>query len=137
MRMLALVIIAVLALLMAYIRLAPTDPGQWHLDPSQALSGRTGLQTSRVFADTPGALLARLNAIALATPRTTLLAGDPQSGRITWVTRSLIMGFPDYTTAEATETTTGTRLFVYARLRFGGSDFGVNARRVTLWLSQL
>jgi hypothetical protein len=137
MRMLLIPIAALLILLMAYIRLAPSDPALWHSDPAQGVTGAGGFQTSRIYPDPATGLLTRLNTLALATPRTTLLAGDAQSGRITWVTRSLIMGFPDYTTAQATETETGTRLDIYAHLRFGGSDFGVNARRVTLWLGQL
>jgi hypothetical protein len=47
------------------------------------------------------AALARLDEIALATPRTTRLAGSPDEGRITWITRSALWGFPDYTTAQA------------------------------------
>ena len=84
--------------------------------------------------DTADALLSRLDQAALASPRTTRLAGTPQSGRITWVTRTALIGYPDYTTAEATQTPTGTRLDIYARQRFGGSDFGVNTARLQAWL---
>ena len=43
--------------------------------------------------------LAALDAVAMAWPRTERLAGGPEEGRITWVTRSALVGFPDYTTA--------------------------------------
>jgi uncharacterized protein (DUF1499 family) len=81
----------------------------------------------------PADLLARLDAIALATPRTIRLAGSPADGRITWVTRSLLWGFPDYTTAEARP----DGLYIHARLRFGRSDLGVNAARLQDWLGRL
>ena len=137
MRMLEIALVLLLAFLMAYIRFAPTNPALWHQDPSLATSSAGGFQTSRLFQEPPTALLGRLNAIALATPRTIWLDGTVESGRITWVTRSFIMGFPDYTTAQVTQTEGGTRLDIFARLRFGGSDFGVNAARVNLWLQHL
>ena len=75
--------------------------------------------------------------IATATPRTHRLAGSPEAGRITWITRSRLWGFPDYTTAQVTQTPTGPRLDIHARLRFGRSDMGVNAARLHAWLAQL
>jgi hypothetical protein len=47
------------------------------------------------------------------------------------------MGFPDYVTAEVSQTPAGTRLDIVSRLRFGTVDFGVNAARLKDWLSQL
>ena len=142
---LAFAIIAALGLL-AYIRLAPSDPTVWHVSPvTAAAAGQgpclttittqvNGARAACLSTDTPEALLSKLDAIALATPRTTHLAGTPQSGRITWITRTALMGYPDYTTAEATLTPTGTRLDLYARQRFGGADFGVNTARLKSWL---
>ncbi len=82
-------------------------------------------------------LLARLDAIALATPRTKRLAGSPAEGRITWITRSVLWGFPDYTTAEARPEGSATTLTVIARHRFGHQDLGVNARRLQDWRAAL
>jgi hypothetical protein len=84
-------------------------------------------------AGAPSDLLARLDAVALATPRTTRLAGSVSEGRITWVTRSAVWGFPDYTTAEAR----ADGLYLQARLRFGREDMGVNAARLRDWLARL
>lgn len=137
MKILTFLFLVVVAVLMAYIRLAPSDPVVWHSDPALGTTGQTGKKESRLYAATPIELLTRLNAIALATPRTTALAGNPDTGRITWVTRSFIFGFPDYTTAGASLTAEGTRLEIFARLRFGGSDSGVNASRLANWLAQL
>jgi Protein of unknown function (DUF1499) len=138
----AFAIIAVLGL-MAFVRLSPTDTARWHALPALATWGTDGpfdavipmmggasLRLSTAKGD-PTALLARLDAIAMATPRTRQLAAT--DGRITWETRSALWGFPDYTTAEVRP----DGLYVYARLRFGSSDLGVNAARLTDWLAQL
>ena len=133
---------------MAYVRLAPSDPARWHLSlaadgtagPDCTAALQQGRGDARAACLLPGAaadVLARIDAIALATPRTTRLAGSPAEGRITWITRSALWGFPDYTTAQATDVEGKTRLDVHARLRFGGSDLGVNAARLRDWLARL
>lgn len=141
--LLALALIFLLGLA-AYIRLAPSDPAVWHVDPVPAIaadvpSGQVQQQeggatlvipTSR---GAPSDILARLDSVALATPRTTRLAGSPGEGRITWITRSALWGFPDYTTAQ----TEPDGLYIHARLRFGSSDLGVNAARLRDWLARL
>jgi uncharacterized protein (DUF1499 family) len=125
---------------MAYIRLVPSDPARWHVDLAAG-----GLPTNaHAFCIKPGsrydaqedptALLARLDAIALATPRTERLAGSAGEGRITWVTRSALMGFPDYTTAQVMP---GPGLCVAGRQRFGAEDLGVNAARIGGWMQKL
>ena len=50
---------------------------------------------------------------------------------MTFETRSLRLGFPDYTTI----TIQDGLLVVYGRLRFGKADMGVNKTRVTEWLA--
>ena len=52
---------------------------------------------------------------------------------ITYVTRSRVFGFPDYTTVRQA----GDTLEIHGRLRFGESDMGVNAARVDGWLERL
>jgi uncharacterized protein (DUF1499 family) len=132
--------------LMAYIRLAPSDPARWHVDPAGApvptmngwlLRDGDGNAPSPVFASGPAEVLAALDAVALATPRTVRLAGSPEEGRITWVTRTRLMGYPDYTTAAAVAGVDGTRLVVFARQRFGSGDWGVNRARIEDWLSRI
>ncbi len=152
---LAFAIIASLGLL-AYIRLAPSDPAVWHVSPVtaaevgqgsclDAIATQTnGARVACISRDSPETVLARLDQTALASPRTTRLAGMPDTGRIntgrittgriTWITRTALMGYPDYTTAEVSQTPLGSRLDIYARQRFGGSDFGVNAARLRAWL---
>lgn len=140
----AFVIIAALGL-MAYVRLAPTDPAQWTtlpdlpvwdqgaaFDQITPLTGAAALRLSSAKGD-PADLLARLDTLAMATPRTSRLVGTVADGRITWITRSALWGFPDFTTAEVRS----DGLYVYARLRFGKEDLGVNAKRLTDWLAAL
>ena len=74
-----------------------------------------------------------LDRIILATPRTELLAGSVEEGRMTYITRTKWMGFPDYTTVQLSD----DHLELYARQRFGMADMGVNKARVEGWLSQL
>src|SRR6056297_2625384 len=133
MRMLS-TILAILVLLFlagtAYVRLAPTDPALWHVDPAAAETGagrfvvrpQGGDIAGPVLPMPPAEALAAIDAVARATPRTRLLAGSPEEGRVTYVTRSALWGFPDYTTVEAVPAEGGAALVIYARLRFGESD---------------
>ena len=118
-------LIGAMILLAVYIRLAPTDPARWHVtvpyDEDADLRGGA----VRVLDGGPEDL-ERIDAAALALPRTRRLAGGPHAGRTTYVTRSLVFGFPDYTTVELAE----GEVRLWGRLRFGGSDLGVNARRL-------
>lgn len=130
---------------MVYIRLAPSDPARWNVDPpaftAEVAAGPDGVTTVPLGArariaptgETPTETLARLDAIARATQRTERLAGSPEEGRITWITRSFFFGFPDYTTATATP----EGIDLYARERFGRYDFGVNAARLRDWTAKL
>ncbi|MFN3970614.1 MAG: DUF1499 domain-containing protein [Gemmobacter sp.] len=143
---LSLGILALLGL-MAWVRLAPVDPARWHVavavgadpqpGPCTVVAEAGSARTSCLLPLSPAEVLARLDTIALATPRTRRVAGNAEEGRITWETRSALWGFPDYTTAEARDLGDGTRLDVLARLRFGGYDLGVNAARLRGWLSRL
>ena len=127
-----LVVIAVGAML--YIRLAPSDPAAWNSDPLGPGKGQV-VPPGKAYPMMPEALIDRLNTIAIATPRTTLLVRD--GTRATWITRSRLMGFPDYTTAQAYPADGGATLALHARQRFGQKDFGVNAARLTDWLARL
>ncbi|WP_245875323.1 DUF1499 domain-containing protein [Tabrizicola aquatica] len=151
---LAVGLVLALVLFGAYVRLAPSDAAVWHVDPSAGLAEGLALSrlgevpqiattlnaaAVRVEAQGPDRVaLARLDKIALANPRTTRLAGSPEEGRITWVTRSALWGFPDYTTAQAMTLDVATsEVMILARSRFGKGDMGVNAARLRDWLSRL
>lgn len=114
-----------------YVRLAPSDPAQWHRMPQDVTSRDLPNGAMRVIPATGAAPLQRLDDIIRATPRTRVLAGSVEAGMITYVTRSAFWHFPDYTTVRQD----GERIEVYGRLRFGQSDLGVNAARIDGWLA--
>lgn len=120
-------LLVLIAGLMAYVRLAPTDAAQWH-KPVEGDNDQDFAGGAIRMADLS---LAALDQVATGWPRTTVLTGSVAEGRITYVTRSALWGFPDYTTVE----TRGDGVAIYARLRFGRSDLGVNGKRITAWLS--
>ncbi|MFW2543484.1 DUF1499 domain-containing protein [Primorskyibacter sp. 2E107] len=126
----AILILAVGGL--AWIRFAPSDPAVWNVDPMVTADQDLASGVRRRI-DAEEGRFVRLNGIILATPRTELLAGGPEAGRATYVTRSLWMGFPDYTTVQQSE----DQLEIFARQRFGTSDMGVNRKRVDGWLQAL
>ena len=131
---------------MAFIRLAPVNTAAWDVpltprpqeisisSPDVVRSLPNGAYIDLTVApDKSQALLAKLDGIALASPRTQRIAGSAETGRITWQTRSAFWGFPDYTTAESG----ATGVVVFARQRFGAADWGVNAARLSAWISRL
>ena len=133
----ALVVLGIVILgLMAYVRLAPTDVARWHQIAAVASSGDVmaagGFIAVRPITADAAQVLAALDAIARATPRTRVIAGSVAEGMITYQTRSL-WGFPDHTTVAMQ----GDLLVIHARLTFGQSDMGVNRARVRDWLDQL
>lgn len=128
----ACVVLAVLAMVIGFIRLAPSDPALWHKMPRYAKDEVFPGAVFRIVPAGPDGL-AQFNEAALATPRTKVLNGTVPAGMVTYVTRSLVFGFPDYTTAQQD----GDVLKVFGRSRFGRRDFGVNRARVDAWLQQI
>lgn len=128
-----IVAIAFLGLgLLAYIRLAPSVIERWHVIPDvrEDKVFSNGVR-KRVMIGQDG--LRRLDRIVETDPRTYRLAGSVEQGMVTYVTRTRMVGFPDYTTAMQA----GEDLLIYARSRFGRRDFGTNADRVNRWLDAL
>ena len=117
---------------LAWIRLAPSDPTVWHVDPQVTADQDLAGGVRRRIPAEDGTFEA-LDRIILATPRTEVLEGSVEAGKITYITRSQWMGFPDYTTVMQNEDV----LELHARLRFGQSDMGVNKARVDGWLTDL
>lgn len=134
MRIVVIVLLVVLVLaigLAVYVRVAPSDPARWHVMPDDVTDRDLEGGAMRVVDAGEGGL-ARLHEIVTDTPRTTVLAGSVEEGMITYVTRSKVFGFPDYTTVQQS----GGKIRLYGRLRFGKSDLGVNAKRVDGWLNR-
>jgi len=145
MRLILVLVILLILAGMAYIRLAPSDPARWHVDPLAATDpGQGGVhlvpggpESAPIFATDPAALLAAFDRIALAEPRTRRLAGTPEDGHVTYIARSRWVGFPDYVSVKAVAAEGGATLAILSRLRFGASDLGVNRARVERWLDAL
>lgn len=129
-----IIVVLVLALiaLAVYVRLAPSHAEDWHGLPNGLESGDGPGRAVRVVSD-EGDTLERLDTIIRDTPRTAVLAGSVEEGMITYITRSALWGFPDYTTVARR----GEQIVLYGRLRFGKSDMGVNAKRLDGWLAEL
>ncbi|MEP1765084.1 MAG: DUF1499 domain-containing protein [Sulfitobacter sp.] len=108
-----------------FIRFAPNDAARWHKPVGDADSIDGEGWSARVLPASEG-LLSDLNLGMLAVPRTQLIAGSVTDGRLTYVTRSKVIGFPDFTTIEQD----GDQIKLYGRLRFGRSDLGVNGKRL-------
>ncbi|MEJ6398136.1 DUF1499 domain-containing protein [Yoonia sp. 208BN28-4] len=132
-------IVAIAVALMLYIRFVPANAEKWTspdvaLMPSGDTDGeRSFIAVRRVESDD---MLDRLTSVALATPRTQLLS-DGSGQWTTFVTRTRIMGYPDYTSARVYDLGGQPHLQIYARARFGKLDMGVNKARVQDWLTRL
>ncbi|GGL74370.1 DUF1499 domain-containing protein [Wenxinia marina] len=124
--------VAVLAGLGGWVRLAPEDAARFHVaGPPRPVGDYPAEGGFEVRRPAPPDALARLARVAEAEPRTHRAAGSPKEGMVTWISRSRLWGFPDYTTAWIDE---AGNLAVHGRLRFGKGDMGVNRERVTRWL---
>lgn len=132
MMLLAWLLVAALVVGLGFVRLAPSDPLDWNTQPefSEDKEFRGGV--FRVVRTGPDGL-ERFHRIAASAPRTSVLAGGPQDGMATYITRTQVLGLPDYTTAKQE----GDLLKVYARLRFGRSDLGTNKARINRWLDRM
>lgn len=126
------ILLIVFALFAGYVRLAPSDPSKWHqsLTFEQDRDLQRGVQ--RVIAAEQGDL-ERLHGIISTANRTEVLAGSVETGHVTYVSRTKLMAYPDYTTIEASD----GQIRIFARSRFGRKDLGVNRARVTRWLNAL
>jgi len=134
--------------LAVWARIAPETPAEWHVDPmavERPSSPNTALvapegaasrvdRAAPVFDAPPERLMQAFAEVAASRPRTELIAGSLEDLHATWRARSAIMGWPDYVTVRALAAEDGSTLAIYSRSRFGESDFGVNAARVSAWL---
>ena len=151
-RWIALALVIVLAAAYGAINLSGHDPDRWHVDPAAielrgtpneflaAPEGTTQAvpdMETPIYPDRPEALLARFDDVARAQPDTQRVAGDVDSGMITYVQRTPVIGFPDYVTVKVVPVENGAGLIVYSRSRFGEDDWGVNRQRVRTWLGEL
>ncbi len=145
--MLTWILLALIVGMLLWVRVAPTDADQWHVDPETVQKGmrpnqylmRDGADAdSLIFDMKPSDLAAKINEIALSQPRTVVLAGTPADSHVTYMQRSKLMAYPDYISVKVTAEEGGkSRLFIYSRSRFGRSDLGVNKARIRAWIAAL
>lgn len=131
----------------AYLRLVPSDPDIWHVDPrsverpvirgSYLLCDCQGDGPAPRFAGSSPDVMAKFDQVVMSSPRVRRMAGTPDTGHVTYIARSFLFGFPDYISVIAYPTGEGTALAIYARLRFGSADMGINQQRVQAWLAEL
>ena len=133
MRILKIVVLVLLIGLGLYVRFAPSDPTHWHAMPPEMSEDADMEYGSMRTIEAGEDGLHRLHMIVIETRRTRVLAGSVEEGMVTYIHRSLIFGFPDYTTIRQA----GTQIEIFGRLRFGRSDFGVNATRIDGWIMRL
>ncbi len=127
----ALLVLSAIVVL-AVVRLSPSDPRVWHVEPQVTGNEDMEIGVKRML-DGNEMQFQRLDQIIRDTARTRVLAGSVAEGHVTYVTRSRVIGFPDY----ASVTFRDGRIKIHSRLRFGGSDLGVNKARVDGWLQAL
>ncbi|MGR3436792.1 MAG: DUF1499 domain-containing protein [Shimia sp.] len=124
------------ALVIAFVAVAmvtrflPVDPDN-HTRPEAKPVGdhpsAGGFHAVRPLADLPPDALDRMQRVGLRAARTRPM----DEGR--FLTRSMVMGFPDITHVWVEDDT----LQVAAHLVYGKSDMGANRRRVLDWLAQV
>ena len=140
--------VLVIAGVLAFIRLAPSNPDIWHVDPQAAKKPRkpnafilrpdSEKHPSPEFAMTAGALAQAFDDLALSDAGVSRLAGTPEELWVTYIARSRVMGYPDYISVRFLELGQNrSTLAVYSRARFGYRDFGVNRSRVLGWIRRI
>ena len=128
------VILIAFGALQLVIRLAPSQPENWVITETGQAPGDYpsdgGFRIVRNV-DDAGAFAQAFERAILSEPRTQKL-GQVQ-GQDIYISRTAFWGFPDYTTLATEE----GRAEIYARLRFGKSDMGVNRARLERVLGRI
>jgi len=141
---LALAVFAALAGVL-FVRLAPFDAERFHKASFPAKIGDYGARNSftavRAMSTEMDEVIAKIDEVILATPRTKRMAGLPGMDVITYETRSAVMGFPDYTNVSIISPDTvendAPLIAIRGKARFGLDDLGVNEQRIRGWIDAL
>ncbi len=125
-------IVALVALGLIFIRVAPSDTARWHVDVPFDTAKNMKSGAARVIEGDTETLQAVVSAAQITGAR--VLAGSVEDGHITLIARTMWIGFPDYITLQRK----GDQIVIWGRLRFGlSSDLGVNGKRIDGWLRSL
>lgn len=116
-----------------YVRNAEISADDFH-KPLAFEQSNDGLNSAgRVLGTSNDRQFEQLITMIAASPRTVHLAGNIDDKHISFVTRSLVVGFPDIVTVSFADGV----LRILSRSYFGRYDLGVNAKRVDAWLASL
>jgi hypothetical protein len=131
------VVVLVFVGVQAYVRFAPSDAANWTVDANADAPGayptEGGFRVVAAVDQDPKPVLEAFEAAILAQPRSQKLG--EVAGQQIYVTRSLLWGFPDYTTVAVSDDQ--SRMTFFSRLRFGRSDMGVNRKRLKQVLASI
>jgi hypothetical protein len=139
-KILVIGLLVVVAGVMAYVRFAPTDAAMWHVDP-RAISKPAKPNNWMIRpvggddrppnyeAEVP-VLVAAIEAAVDQMGDMRLIAGNAQSGHLTYISRTKWMAFPDFTTFRVYSTDGGSSFAAFSRARFGEADMGYNRARL-------
>ncbi len=144
-RYIAVFIVFLIVAALVFVRLVPFEAGRFHKEAFPAAVGdypnRNSFTAVREMTAPPHDIMTAIDTVILQTPRTKRMAGLPGLELITYQTRSLVFGFPDYTNvsiiAPGTVGNPGSLLMIRGQARFGLEDLGVNEARIKDWLDQL
>jgi len=121
-----------------YVRVAPYDQGKWHVPSTRDAFGDfdtlNTFEAVRGMTAAPTDILEALELVILKDARTTRVSGAPKDKLVTYQTRSLLFGYPDYTTVSVLD---GRLVSIHGRARFGKSDIGQNAKRINRWIDAM
>lgn len=139
------IIIFLIVLTAVYVRLAPVDLTSIHVQAEAREPGdypsAGGFIAVREINEPTQNMRAAINRIILETPRTERVAGDIGTTVMTYRTRSAVFGLPDFAAISFIEKGANENdkplMIINSHLVYGGSDIGVNKRRVKAWLDAL
>lgn len=134
--------VAIAAALALYVRFAPNDVAEVHRDPvSEGASGQNmavlAPPDAPVYDVTPERLFALLEGVVIDTPRVEKVAEGPDPLHASYISRTPLMGYPDYVSLRVISVEGGASFAIWSRSRFGRSDFGLNAARIERWREEL
>jgi len=133
---LLLVLVAAFLAFAVWVRVAPSDPAQWHVEPATTPDPfkPNFARVDQVTNLAPGQAVAAIAAQAQS-EGAVRLAGDDMF--TTWIARTRVMRYPDYVSIRLTPEGSGTRVVAFSRSRFGYGDRGVNRARLRRWVGRL
>jgi uncharacterized protein (DUF1499 family) len=111
--------------------------------PNTALAGPAGFTlapdiVTPSYPVPPNRLYAAIRGMAARQPRTYEAANYDAIRQVHYVARSAVLNFPDLITVSVSGPDDGpSTLVIYSRSVYGRSDFGINRKRVQVWLAAL